>query len=230
MPVRRKGSVRPVSRAARFERLRSLRCFDLVQERVKQGWPLAEVARYIQEDHQEALDTPRTALMAILKQFRASLPPGQLVEQRLPQVFQEAVARIETSLDEVVEMETLYALQMQRVRMDFETEKKINKLLPSMTSEIREARQILESVANLKMELGLKQRAATEHTMSMEIDGQLEGDLAQHFGSAAAKKVLTDAESRRKVSGIVERFLKLSAVPDSVHVDDDDDLSAESAE
>lgn len=203
--------VRPVSRGVRFEKLRAMQCFDLVYERVRQGWPLSEIARFIQEDRQEYLDVTRQGLVQIVSEFRKTVPAAELVEQRLPAEFVEAKKRIEESLDEIAELEGLYRLQMERVGIDAATEKKINKLLPSMTSEIKEARQILESISTLKMELGLKQRAPTQHTVDVEVDERLGSDLAQKYGSAAAQKVIENAESRRKVSGIVERFLKLSS-------------------
>lgn len=203
--------VKPVSRVSRFEKLRAMECFDLVYERIRQGWPISELARFIQEDKKEYQSLSRSGLVQVLTDFRKSIPAAELVEARMPAEFIEAKKTVEAALDEVAELESLYRLQMTRVNMDFATEKKINKLLPSMTSEIREARSILESIATLKMETGLKPRAATRHEVDVEVDDRLGGDLAQKYGSAAAQKVIESAESRRKVSGIVERFLKLSS-------------------
>ena len=222
--------VKPVSRSARFEKLRAMRCFDLVYERIRQGWPMTEVARYIQEDRQEYTDVSSAALIAILGDFRKTIPPGELVAKRMPDVMVEAKERIEEALDEVEELEKLYRMQMDRVSMEVATEKKINKLLPSMNSEIKEARQILESIATLKMEMGIKTRAPVQHNVDVEVHERLGADLTQKFGSAAAAKVLESAESRRKVSGIVERFLKLptrAALDESLPKDFDMPESAE---
>jgi hypothetical protein len=103
---------------------------------------------------------------------------------------------------------------MKRIGIDFGTEQKINKLMPSMTSEIREARQLLESMAQLKLDMGLIDRAPQE--VNVNVDGAVEAVLTgpeMDEYPESVKEVLKNAESRRRVKGIVDRFVKLGAKP-----------------
>lgn len=209
--ARRRAGVRSVSRTTdKHQKLRGLKCFDQVYARICDGWPLTELARYIQEDQKEYTEISRQGLVSTLTDFRSSLPPGELIKKRMPMAFVEAHKEVNEAVDEVKELEELYRIQLKRIHIDHALENKIGKLLQSMTPEIREARQLLETMANLKMEMGLHDRAPQKHEVNVEVDEVLESDLGQHFGNASVKKVLNSPESRHRVMGTVERFLKLN--------------------
>lgn len=203
--------MKPKGRQAGFEKLRAIRCFEEMHERVRGGWPLSELARWIQEDKEEYQDVTRQGLLTVLKNYRASIPPGELVAKRLPKDHQRAMDKLEAGIDEVNELEELYRLQMERVKIDATTEKAINKLLPSLSQEIKEARSLLESLAGLKQSLGINSRAPEEHNVNIgvEVEGRLVEDLGP-IGSEAVKKVMESPESRRRVTGVVDRFLRMS--------------------
>jgi hypothetical protein len=209
--IKRRRKTRSVSRSSdKHQRLRALQCFDDVYSRIRDGWPLTELARYIQEDKKEYTDISRAGLVSVLTDFRSSMPPGELIKKRMPQAFISAKKEVEEGLDELKELESLYRIQLSRVNIDLKTEQQIKKLLPSMTSEIKEARQILESVANLKLELGLNERVPQKHEVNVEVDEVSEQELSKNFGNESVKKVLEDPESRHRVLGTVERFLHLA--------------------
>lgn len=208
---RKRRATRSLSRACdKYQKLRSLQCFDLVYARIKDGWPITEIARFIQEDKHEYTEVSRAGLVSVITGFRSSLPPAELIKKRLPDAFIEAKKELDDTIDEVREMEELYRLQMRRVKIDVAIEEKIGKLMPTMTSEIKEARQLLESVANLKMDMGVHSRVPQKHEVSVDVDEILEKDLSQHFGSPTVKKVLENPESRHRVMGTVERFLRIT--------------------
>ena len=190
-----------------------MHCFSEVTLRIKDGWPLTELSRWIQEDKHEFTDVSRAALVQVLQGYRSAIPAGELIKSRMPKEFVEAKKEIEDGIDEIKELESLYRMQLKRVKIDLATEEGINKLLPSMTSEIKECRQILESISTLKMDLGIQDRAPTKHEMSVEVDEALADDLGQHFTSPGVKKVLENPESRHRVMGTVEKFLQLSTAP-----------------
>lgn len=198
--------VRPQSRETRFVKLRSLKCFAEVHQRVLDGWPMPELARYIQDEKREYTDVTKDGLVAVLKEYRASIPPGQLIQKRMPQVFHKAAAEVAEGVDELKEMEKLYRLQMERIGIDVNTEKKINKLMPTVTQEIRVAREILSGMASLKMDLGIDKR----HIGQVDIDAKVQADITNKYGSQAVVAVLQNPESRRKVLGVVDRVLKLA--------------------
>lgn len=195
----------------RFQKLRSLTCYQDVYDRVCSGWPLAQVARYIQEDRNEYKSISRTGLEKQLIEFRKHIPPGDLVQKRFPEIYEQAKEKVEAGIDELKELEELYRIQMHRIGVDFSTEKSIKKLLPSMTSEIREARQLLESMANLKMEMGVLSRARKGVDVNVEVEATLSEEMSAKFADPAVANVLKNPESRRRVMGMVERFMKLPA-------------------
>lgn len=209
----RKKRPQPPGRDNRFRKLRSLACYQEVYDRLCAGWPLGQVARFIQEERNEYKEISRHGLEQQLTEFRKQMPPGDLVQKRFPDVFEAAKDKIEKGIDELAELEELYRIQMHRVGVDFSTEKAIKKLLPSMTAEIREARQLLESIANLKLEMGVLQRAqrGVNVNVGVEVEASLTDETAARFGDVAVRAVLEDPESRRKVMGVVERFMKLPA-------------------
>lgn len=211
----RRPKRKPPGRDTRFQKLRALKCYQEVYDRICAGWPLAQVARFIQEERKEYTTISRHGLEQQLVEFRKQMPPGDLVQKRFPEVYDEAKEKLKKQVDELEELEELYRIQMRRVEIDFNTEKNIGKLLPSMTGEIREARQILESLANLKMEMGVLGRAARGVDVNVEVEATLTEDMMARFGDGAVGKVLENPESRHKVMGVVERFLKLPAADET---------------
>ena len=205
--------MKPRGRDTKFQKLRSLVCYQEVYERICAGWPLAQVARFIHEERQEYLEVSRNRLEQQLSEFRKQMPPGDLVRTRFPEVFDKAKEAVEEGINELQELEELYRIQMHRIGVDFATEKSIRKLLPSMTAEIREARNLLKDMAELKMDMGVVARAPKDMKMhvGVEVETSIKEDVLAKFGDGAVGKVLSNAESRRKVMGAVERFLRLPA-------------------
>jgi hypothetical protein len=175
---------------------------------------MRELSRFIQEDRKEYLDVTPQGLAQQLADFRKTVPAAHLVQKRFPEVFDQAKERVEAGLNELEELEDLYRIQKARIDIEYGTERTIKKLMPSMTGEIREARQILESMASLKMDMGLIQRAPKPGSgvnVSVEVEARLGEEASSQFGSPAVEAVLKSPESRRRVMGVIERFLKLPA-------------------
>lgn len=182
--------------------IRQLKCFDEVYQRITDGWPLATIARYIQETKKELVTVARQTVISQLQAYRATIPPGELVKSRLPKKHAQAVEKIENGLDELAELEKLYRLQMKRVGIDYKHEKNIKKLMPTTGQEIRIAREILNTYAQHKMDLGLSKR----HIGSMEVEARLLADVAVRY-NPEVQKVMSDAQSRQKVLSLAERLL-----------------------
>jgi len=199
--------IRPVSRDARFAKLRSLKCFEEVHQQLREGQPPMVVAKFIQEDREEYQEVERATLVAALRYYRSTIPPGELVEQRLPAAFNTAAKKLRKGVDEVKELEWLSLFQKRRLRIDGETEKKINKLLPTMTQEVRAHVEVLRTLASVKMDLGVNKR----HLGSLEVDATLVADVVGRYGTPGVGKVLQNSESRQKVMGIAEKFMALAA-------------------
>lgn len=217
--------VRPISRSPGQPRIRNLKCFPEVYDRILEGWTLNEVGRFIQEIKKEATDITRAGLVAALQDFRAGIPPAELTKKRLTPVFTKAVKEVEDGLDELAEMERLYRLQMGRIEIDVTTEKSIKKLMPSTGQEVRIAKEILTAYADLKMDLGLSKR----HIGQMQVDARLMADVAVRYNKAEVQEVMGNPQSRKKVLNLVERLLSRSStsIVDGVTSPDVIDVVAE---
>jgi hypothetical protein len=216
--------IRPVSRETKFLRLRSLNCFEEVHKQVVEGLELVSIAKYIQVECNEYVDVGREAVISVLKDYRQSLPAA-LLAARVPRASAMAAERVREGLDELEELDKLYQIQLERIGIDFATERKINKLIPSMTQEIRAGREILTEMAKLKMDLGLNDR----HLGKVDIDAQIVQDVTKRY-DVTVSKTLTNPESRRKLLGIAERFLSLAAGNAGVDLTVEDDSSGETEE
>lgn len=202
--------VKPRSRDAstKFSKLKSLKCFNEVHQRILDGWPLSKVATYVQQERQEYTDVTNGSLIAVLQEYRAALPPTVLLSKTpLLPTFGKAMDQLEEGLDELAELERLYKIQMERIQIDFEKEKQIKKLLTSMTPEIRAAKDLLTARAQLKMDLGLDDRHLGTAEVSVEVTAT--ADLGAKYGEQAAK-VLDNDTSRRKLLGIANQFLSFA--------------------
>lgn len=189
-----------------FAKLRSMECFDEVHQKIIDGWKIAEIARWMQEEKEEYTDVTRDSLTLILQNYRKSLPPGELVSKRIPDAIHKAAEQLAEGMDELQELEKLYRFQMQRVQMGHAKEKLINLPIPSMTQEVRVAAEILGRYAELKMDLGINERQlGTVDVVQTKIS-----EASDRYGKPGVQKVLENAESRRRVLGLAERFLQLA--------------------
>lgn len=196
----------------KFSKLTDLNCFDEVRQKILNGWTVSDLVKYIQKDQLEANDMSEQALSITLYKYRRSIPPVDFVQtvaatdslpRKLVPIHNSVVEQLKSGLDELAEMERLYAIQLDRVHRESDLEKKNGKLFPSMTQEVRVAKEILESSASLKMDLGLTPR----HLGKMEAETRLVHDVAQRYGNEAVARVLSDPESRHRLASVAQRFM-----------------------
>ena len=197
---------RPVSREPGSQKLRALQCFPEVHGKICDGWPISAVAKFIQEERQEYTDAKLCTLEGVLQKYRDALPKSDLVKGRLPKYFQDAIAEVEGEIDELLEFTKLYRLQMERIGIDLQTEKSIKKLFPTMTQEMRVAGEILNRVAQLKMDLGLNER----HLGRVDIEAQILGEVSAKYDGTDIGKVLENPKSRGRLRSIAEHALSLA--------------------
>lgn len=201
--------VKPTSRSTKHLVVRNLKCFpDVHRKLIEEGVPLRTIARYIQDERNEMTHLAESTVVNHLHNYRVSIPAAQRAGP-LNVVFERAAEEVVEGLNELEEMQRLYKIQMQRIEIDFQTEKNIKKLLPSMTQEIKAAREILSSSAQLKMDLGLAER----HLGKMDVDVEttlLEDVTEKYANSPSVTKVLDNGDSRRRVLGLAERLLSIA--------------------
>lgn len=151
-----------------FKDLKGMHCFDEMTKKVKAGIALEEIARWLQEDMFQQTGIKRESLTRKLFRFKASLPPAELVKEP-PVYVQRAIEKMSRGIKEIDELEKLYLLQLRRISIDAETESKINKLFGSTGHEIRIAADLLNSMMQKKMELGILSKRPEQ----LEVTGNL---------------------------------------------------------
>jgi len=167
------------------------------------GWTLGEIAKHIQHIKGESTDITEDALLWALGDYRKELPPGILVQKSLPAVFTAAAKKVAEGLDVLAEMEALFQIQMKRVNIDLAMETTMNKLLPTMTGEIRMAKDILNAYSEMQMDLGLVKRQLG----TVDVDAEGLAQVVSNYGKESVKEVLSSPQSRRKLLGLVDRFM-----------------------
>ena len=213
------AAVRPVSRNTGFNKLRAISCFPEVHDRICKGWPLSDTAKYIQEECGEYTDAVHATLVKVLQNYRDSIPPGERAKYALPKAHRDAIAEVEEDIDEVKELIKLYRRQEQRMDIDGKVEKSIGKLLPTMTQEVRATAEILNRIAQIKMDLGVNER----HLGTVDVEANLIAGVDQKYAGTDVSTVLSDPKKRRRLLSIAEHAMAISKKNVYVEAEEEDE-------
>ena len=146
-------------RKGKHARLRALDCVDEMDEMLKSGYPLPDVAKWLQEEMMECTDITQESLVTTLHRYRKDMSPRELTERTLPKVVVDAEKEISKGIDELSWMEKLFNMQMERVQIGMRFEKQTNILNRFMNQEMALAAALLQKRHNMKMDLGFKNRS-----------------------------------------------------------------------
>lgn len=202
----RQTHLRPNARNKQALKLRKLRCFEEVHEKICLGWPASKVAEFIQDEQQEYTDIERTSLISTITLYRKSLPPAEKAKYTLPKDTQRAIEELPSEIDELREFIALFKLQKDRIDIDASIEKNVGKLLPTMNQEMRVASEILKSIATLKMDLGITNRQLG--TVNVDADAVAAG-LSDKY-SKDVSSVVSDPIKRKKFLSIAQQAISIS--------------------
>lgn len=188
-----------------FTRLKQLRCFEAVHEKIINGYPIVEIAKFIQQNQGEYLDVGQQSLMDTLTRYRTIVPPLEMIRrEEMPISVARKLDQAEANLDEIAEMRKLYDIQVSRIEMDNKLEKQINKALNTLGNEIRIAKELLESSAKLKQETGVMRKELG----TISIDGHMTHSAAPQKPNTAVQNILDNPQSRNKILNIAQSILK----------------------
>ena len=187
---------RKKAKSRAFKDLKAMPCFDEFDKKVKAGIALEEVGRWLQEDMFQQMDIKRESLVRKLYRYKASLPPAAIVKEP-PVYVQKAIEKMTRGINEIDELEKLYLLQLKRISIDAETESKINKLFRSTGGEIRIAADLLNSMMQKKMELGIMSKAPEQ----LEVTGS--------FGVSNLLSEDTDEQTKAKIGLLAGKMLQV---------------------
>lgn len=204
----RRPRIQPVSRETAYTKLKACSSFEEADRRLRLGWPVTEVARFIQEESGEYTDVTFDSLCETLSRYYATIPAAEKGTGVNSLVARKAAKALSDGLDEVEELKKLYEIQLERIEIDFQHEKNMNKLLPTTWKEIQVAMKLANQSAQLKMDLGLVKRQIGQLDVSA---GQHALEAGERYGRESVGKVMADPEARRRVLGLAEKLLVLGA-------------------
>lgn len=193
------------------------------------------MAKFIRDEQGELVKLSPNYVRKMIDDYRKTIPAAELLlTTQNTNVANNATKRVVAGMNELEELNRLYALQMDRIKIDMETEVKINKLFNTTGREIFYAMKILKQSSDLKMDLGLAKRQLGE----VSVSGAAAVQIADRYTDGVGK-VLTDPDSRRKVLGMVETLMAMSKkanldateiIASAAHFADSDVIDVESNE
>lgn len=174
---------------------------------MRMGWSSAELVKFIQIESKELVTLSTGYVRKMLDDLRRAIPPAELMmTTQNTMVAMNAANKVSIGLNELDELNKLYEMQMNRIKIDVDNETKINKLFQTTGREIFYAMKILKQSSDLKMDLGIAKRQLGEVAVTATSGIQISDRYNDGIG-----KVMTDPDSRRKVLGMVETLMSLGA-------------------
>jgi len=174
---------------------------DEVQERLAKGWPLESLAEFV-HNQGEMQDCSQQVVCRVLATMRDHMTPVEKA-QALPTTVKRAVEYVDHGIDVLMELKDLYAMQRERIHIDFSLEKASRKLLPTTHREVRVAMDLLSKYAQVQMDFGLVKRQLG----TVEVE---ESDRRAIPGcSDKVSTAMADPKRRQRLLGVLHRLTAL---------------------
>lgn len=205
--------LRPATPRPKFARLRNLKCFPEVKQKMMQGWTITALIDYIQKEQSEYTDVSAESLRTMLYDFRRTeLTPAEKVTRTMPAQFMQAWKQIDKKLPELRELWLLYQWQKERIQIDLQTERRIKKLFATTGKEVQIAADLLDQSTQTKVDLGMVNRPAGQ----LAGDGQVDRvavlqNTSVRIGLPAFERVGLNPEGRRRVLDLVDMMLRVGS-------------------
>jgi len=197
----------------RPSKLEKLKCFPEVVSLIKTGYPATAIAKYIREERKEYTDVSFDAVYKAVRTFIHKMPPGEVIRERLPGYYNTVMNSIEDQIDGVKALSDLFHIQFDRLMIDYQNEKKVNKLIDSNTKNVQAATDIAYKLEEVRYRLvghharyGVKVESDKPSTEDQLRD--IRGKISQKYGTRMAN-IASDPIRRRKLLNIFERITNI---------------------
>lgn len=195
----------------KHKRLRSLSCYQDFHAKVLSGYAITDIAEWLQNDMQECTDIGTESLVTLIARYRKDLSPVEIKTHMTPDLVRKADKVIDEGLDEMAEIQKLYALQMDRIAMGHKFEKMTNVLNKMLGSEISRAAELLLKHHGLKMDLGFN---GGRNLGSLTIRPEMELKILDEYGEGA-HRAAKNVEAGSRVLSIAKALADLELLTDS---------------
>ncbi len=203
-----------LSKSEKLSKLERMSCFPKVKNMLEQGVSVKEVARFIQEEAKEYLDASRDTVAAAIYRY-VQLHTDALIREQVPLPHMGLQQRNIPDVDALSVCNLALATQLDRVMIDYATEKKIKKTINSNTLSMKILSDLLKTKSFLEQrefEKSMETAKAGQSSGSgIELDdmSRLRSGYAAKFGNDIAN-IVFDPGSRRRIMSALERVKRTS--------------------
>ena len=221
------GDVTPIrgGRVPLAQRIADLPIVNDVDEMLREGLSAPDVAKHVQETFELLTDVSPDVLRKALSERRKNLPPPPIPPGEWPAAYSPSTEvannpdgartpgclssgqyrRATKGIDAMLETESLYLAQRDRIDRLITTENATGEPYEEMPREMGTALEMLKTHAKFQEQFG---PAIDRMRLSVELQGGAATGLGQKIAS-----VMDDPESRHKVLSMVKRFTQLASLP-----------------
>jgi len=189
-----------------FEKLRASPCFKEAHDKLEAGIAAEKVAAWAQDERNCYDGIKRDSLVRALYRYKKSEVPvtaAQIVASADPHTGKPAltvwnrIQGMERGLNELEELEKLYILQLTRINRGVTIEETINFTNKDVRRDVELAKDILTTMTELKMKLGVYKQA--DHNLN--ITASVQSTHHQVIESL-------DPSSRKQLGGVARTLLE----------------------
>jgi len=184
----------------RVERIRSLKCFEVVREMLLSGIPPVEVARQVQilgEMTQISLDTVRVHM----EHFRATLPKALMVARVNPAHYVASRKKVDATIDSIQVLSDLTEKMMKRIDIGMAREKAMNFLLPNMEKQFTVCMELACRIHEMKKNIGFNEQTLEVVDKAVAVSRV---DWDKTYSKPGLNEVMSNPESRVRVIRFIE--------------------------
>ena len=208
---RREAGAKTGQRVGAFKRIKKLRCFQEVYERVCAGYPIPDVARYIQEEQGEYLDVTRPSLCEMIRDWAArEIVPVDLIAARLPHMVVKATKEFGERLEDLRRLEVSYQVALYRLDLAHGEERRTGRINPQVDKHLKSVVEIVRQMHDIKMDLGL---TGSRDLGTLTVSAERLEEIRTRYGDGAAR-AFADPVQRAQVLGLLKRVKRLAGRED----------------
>lgn len=199
----------------KYARIKNLKCFQEVYERICAGYPMPDIARYVQMEEGESLDIKRDSLVRELRYFAEEEIVGvDLIAPRLPHIVVKAKKEFSERLEDLRRLERAYEAILYRFDLVHGRERMTGVIEPDVDRQAKVLIDLVSKMHDIKMDLGL---TGSRDLGSLTVSAERLAEVRERYGEGAAR-AFADPVQRAQVLGLLKRVMRLTGREDVINV------------
>jgi len=201
-----------------FARVKALRCYTEVVERLVAGYPCPDVARYIQEEEGEYTDVGRRSLTETLRDYvNAEVASTDLIAPRLPHLVIKAAKEFGDRMEDLRRLERTYEVALYRLDLAHGRERRTGDIDPGVDKQMKVLIDLVAQMHAIKMDLGL---TGSRDLGTLTVSAERLEEIRTRYGEGGAR-AFVDPVQRAQVLGLLKRVMRLQGRPDVIDIPND---------